>query len=121
MGRAAKLQMWPVGWITTYGEGDAFMQLLYSRNIGQSNYSRFVNAEYDELYRQSKRIPNGPERDALYRKMATIVAAYNPWDLGVYRYENTLLRPWMQGYKKNIYIEHPWRFLDIDNARMNGR
>src|SRR6185369_1781303 len=121
MGRAGKLQMWPVGWITTYGEGDAFMQLLYSKNIGQSNYSRFVNAEYDELYRQSKRIPNGPERDALYRKMATIVAAYNPWDLGVYRYENTLLRPWMQGYKKNIYIEHPWQFLDIDTAKRKTR
>jgi len=120
MGRAGKLQMWPVGWITTYGEGDAFMQLLYSKNIGQSNYSRFVNAEYDELYRQSKRIPNGPERDALYRKMATIVAAYNPWDLGVYRYENTLLRPWMQGYKKNIYIEHPWRFLDVDVAKLRS-
>ena len=117
MGRAGKLQMWPVGWITTYGEGDAFMQLLYSKNIGQSNYSRFVNAEYDELYRQSKRIPDGPERNAIYRKMATIVAAYNPWDLGVYRYENTLVRPWVQGYKKNIYIEHPWQFLDIDTAK----
>jgi ABC-type transport system substrate-binding protein len=117
MGRAAKLQMWPVGWITTYGEGDAFMQLLYSKNIGQSNYSRFVNAEYDELYRQSKRIPDGPERNAIYRKMATIVSAYNPWDRGVYRYENTLVRPWVQGYKKNIYIEHPWQFLDIDTAK----
>ena len=83
MGRAAKLQMWPVGWITTYGEGDAFMQLLYSGNIGQSNYARFVNAEYDDLYRQSKRIPDGPERNAIYRKMAQIVAAYTPWDLGV--------------------------------------
>ena len=70
-GRApAKLQMWPVGWITTYGEGDAFMQLLYSGNIGQSNYARFVNAEYDDLYRQSKRIPDGPERNAIYRRMA---------------------------------------------------
>lgn len=120
MGRAGKLQMWPVGWITTYGEGDAFMQLLYSRNIGQSNYARFVNAEYDALYEQSKRLPNGPERNAVYRKMATIVAAYNPWDLGVYRYENTLVRPWVQGYKKNIYIEHPWRYLDIDTAKMKG-
>ena len=45
--------------------------------------------------------------------MASIVAAYNPWDLGVYRYENTLVRPWVKGYKKHIYIEHPWRFLDV--------
>ena len=121
MGRAAKLQMWPVGWITTYGEGDAFMQLLYSKNIGQSNYSRFVNAEYDELYRQSKRIPDSPERNAIYRKMALIIAAYNPWDLGVYRYENTVVRPWVQGYKKNVYIEHPWQFLDIDVAKQKAK
>ncbi len=116
MGRAGKLQMWPVGWITTYGEGDAFMQLLYSHNIGQSNYARFVNAEYDELYRQSKRIPDGPERSALYRKMATIVAAYNPWDLGVYRYENTLVYPWVKGYRKHVYNEHPWKYLDVDTT-----
>ncbi len=70
MGRAGKLQMWPVGWINTYGEGDAFMQLLYSKNIGQSNYSRFALPEYDELYRKTKRLPDGPERNAVYRKMA---------------------------------------------------
>ena len=120
MGRAAKLQMWPVGWITTYGEGDAFMQLLYSGNIGQSNYARFVNAEYDDLYRQSKRIPDGPERNAIYRKMAGIIAAYNPWDLGVYRFENTLVRPWVQGYKKNVYNEHPWLYLDVDLGAAEG-
>jgi oligopeptide transport system substrate-binding protein len=121
MGRAAKLPMWPVGWITTYGEGDAFMQLLYSGNIGQSNYARFVNAEYDDLYRQSKRIPDGPERNAIYRKMATIIAAYTPWDLGVYRYENTLVRPWVQGYVKHVYNEHPWQYLDLDLAQRARR
>ena len=38
----------------------------------------------------------------LYRKMAELVAAYNPWDLGVYRIENTLVRPWVLGYKKHV-------------------
>lgn len=117
MGRAAKLMMWPVGWITTFGEGDAFMQLLYSGNIGQSNYARFVNAEYDELYRQSKRIPDGPERTAIYARMAKLVAAYTPWDIGVYRFENTLVRPWVRGYVKNVYNEHPWQYLDLDVDR----
>jgi ABC-type transport system substrate-binding protein len=117
MGRAGKLQMWPVGWINTYGEGDAFMQLLYSKNIGQSNYSRFALPEYDELYRRTKRLPDGPERNAVYRKMAEIVAAYNPWDLGVFRIENTLVRPWVLGYKKHVNIEHAWKYLDLDLAR----
>ena len=115
MGRAGKLQMWPVGWINTYGEGDAFMQLLYSKNIGQSNYSRFALPEYDDLYRRSKRVPDGPERNALYRKMAELVVAYNPWDLGVYRIENTLVRPWVLGYKKHVNLEHAWKYLDVDS------
>ena len=120
MGRAGKLQMWPVGWINTYGEGDAFMQLLYSKNIGQSNYSRFALPEYDELYRKTKRLPDSAERNALYRRMAELVAAYNPWDLGVYRIENTLVRPWVLGYKKHINREHAWQFLDIDVARQRS-
>jgi oligopeptide transport system substrate-binding protein len=120
MARAGKLQMWPVGWITTYGEGDAFMQIMYGKNVGQSNLGRFVNAEYDELYRASLRLRDGPERDAIYRKMATILAAYTPWDIGVYRYTNTLVRPWVVGYKRHVYFEHPWKYLDIDLAQLKS-
>jgi ABC-type transport system substrate-binding protein len=117
MGRAGQLQMWPVGWITSYGEGDAFMQLLYSGNIGQSNYARFRNDEYDDLYRKSKRLPESPERTRIYARMAEIVAAYAPWDLGVYNYENTLVQPWMRGYHKHVYWEHPWKYHDVDVAQ----
>ena len=120
MGRAGKLQMWPVGWITQYNEGDAFMQLLYSKNIGQSNYSRFALPEYDELYRQTKRIPASAERTALYRKMSDIVNAQNPWDLGVWRIENTLVRSWVDGYKKHAFHEHAWKFYDLDVAKQRA-
>jgi ABC-type transport system substrate-binding protein len=96
------------------------MQLLYSRNIGQSNYSRFALPEYDELYRRSKRLPDGAERNAAYRKMAELVSAYNPWDLGVYRIENTVVRPWVQGYKKHVNLEHAWKYLDLDLARQKA-
>jgi ABC-type transport system substrate-binding protein len=117
MGRAGQLQMWSVGWITTSGDGDAFMQLLYGPNSGQNNLSRFRNTEYDELYRASKRLPHGAERQKLYAKMDSIIAAYNPWELGVYRYENTLVRPWVLGYRKHIYDEHAWKYYDLDVAR----
>ena len=120
MARAGKLQMWSVGWITTSGDGDSFMQLLYGPNSGQNNLGRFRNADYDELYRKSKRVPHGPERQKFYAKMDEIVAAYNPWDFGVYRYENTLVRPWVLGYKKHIYNEHAWKYYDIDLARLKA-
>ena len=60
IGHAGELQMWRVGWVTPYNEDDAFMQLFCSRNIGQSNYSRFALAKYDELYRQTKRRRRDP-------------------------------------------------------------
>ena len=66
MARAGKLQMWPVGWITAYLEGDAFMELLYATNIGQTNYSRFENDEYDELFRQTKQIPARTRAQRMY-------------------------------------------------------
>ncbi len=118
MSRAGKLQFWQVGWITTAGDGDAFMQLLYGPNAAQSNLGRFRNAEYDELYVKSKRVPPGREREELYAKMDRIAAVYDPMDLGVYRIENTLARPWLLGYKKNIYVEHGWKYYDIDLARL---
>ena len=114
MGRAGKLQMMRIGWITNYGEGDAFAQLLYGGNIGQSNYARFAVPEYDALYRKSRTLPDGAERNALYRKMSELVAAYNPWELGIYTVENTLVAPWVRGYKKHIYHEHAWKYYDVD-------
>jgi ABC-type transport system substrate-binding protein len=117
MGKAGQLRMWRVGWINLYAEGDAFVQLLYGPNIGQTNYARFSLPEYDELYRASRRLPDGPERNRIYRRMSEIVAAYNPWWLGFYPIENTLIQRWLLGYKKHAYWEHPWKYLDIDAAR----
>jgi len=120
MGKAGQLQMWGVGWINAYGEGDAFAQLLYGDNIGQTNFSRFKLADYDAAYRKSRTLPDGPERDRLYRRMAELVAAYNPWWLGTYSVETTLLQPWVRGYKKHAYWEHPWQYLDVDVAKQSA-
>jgi hypothetical protein len=49
--------------------------------------------------------------------MAEIVNAQNPWDLGVYRIENTLVRPWLEGYKKHAFFEHQWKYYDLDTAK----
>jgi len=73
--------------------------------------------DYDELYRASRRLPDGAERNALYRKMAEIVAAYNPWWIGFYTIESTLVQPWVGGYRKHAYWEHPWKYMDVDATR----
>jgi oligopeptide transport system substrate-binding protein len=109
-----------VGWINNSGDGDAFVQLLYGPNAGQSNLGRFRNTDYDKAYVASKKLPPGPERDQLYATMGKIMRAYTPVDLDVYRIENTVVRPWVGGYKKNTLFEHAWKFLDIDVPRQRA-
>ena len=119
MGKAGQLQMWGVGW-SGGSDGDSFLQLLYSRNIGQSNYSRFKLDTYDRLYEQARALPNGAERNDLYRRLSEIAAVYTPWDFGVYRIENTLAWPWLLGYKKHAFRQQTWKYFDIDLAKRDA-
>ena len=95
---------------------DSFMELAYGPNGGESNLSFFKNAEYDDLFRQSRKVKTDAERDKLYARMTEIVAAYAPMGGGIYRIENTLSQPWIKGYKKDSFRSPPWRFVDIDRA-----
>jgi len=39
---------------------------------------------------------------------------------GIYRIENTIAKPWIVGYKKDSFRSQPWRFVDVDLARMKA-
>jgi ABC-type transport system substrate-binding protein len=116
MARLGQLQMWQLGNRATNPEGYGFLGLLYGPNAGLSNHARFRLAEYDRLYEQSKKLPDGAERAKLVRQMSEIVAAYAPWKINAYRYENVVVYPWVAGYKLNVFNIHPWPYLDIDTG-----
>jgi ABC-type transport system substrate-binding protein len=118
MARAGQLPMWQVGWVAT--SADSYMELAYGPNGGQSNLSFFKNAEYDELLKQSRSVRTEAERDKLYARMTAIIAAYAPMGGGIYRIENTIAKPWIVGYKKDSFRSQPWRFVDVDTARMRA-
>ena len=40
-----------------------------------------------------------------------------PAMLGVFRYSNVLLHPWVQGWKSHSFLQYPFWYLDIDPAR----
>ena len=92
-----------------------------SFSTGRTRHSRisvvFATRSTMTSTAESKRVPPGREREELYAKMDRIAAVYNPMDLGVYRVENTLTRPWLLGYRKHIYFEHAWKYYDLDLAR----
>ena len=71
--KQCKLMMRTAAWIADYPDADNFMQLLYGKNIGQSNNGCAKIPEYDKLYEQSIRMPDSPERNRLYHEMARII------------------------------------------------
>ncbi len=111
--KQCKLQMRTAAWIADYPDADNFMQLLFSKNIYQSNNACATIPEYDRLYEQSVRIPAGPERNRLYREMARIIEVYAPWRLGISRYRNMLVQPRVLGYKKHPILHAEFQFIDL--------
>ncbi|HPG62579.1 MAG TPA: ABC transporter substrate-binding protein [Casimicrobium sp.] len=116
-GRAGQLQFWGLGWISQATDGNSFVQLLYSKNIGQSNFARLNMKQYDELYEQAQKLPLGPKRWALYKAMNEIATVYSVWHPGVFRYQNVLMQPWLSNYKRNPFRQHFWHLMDIDETK----
>ncbi len=118
--KQCKLQMRTASWIADYPDGDNFMQLLYGKNIYQSNNGCAAIPEYDVRYEATQRMPAGPERDKLYREMTRIIEVYAPWRLGISRYRNMLVSPRILGYKKHPVLHSEWQFIDVDTSKQGG-
>jgi ABC-type transport system substrate-binding protein len=112
MARAGQLQVWMLGAFPV--SADAIMLQLYGPNAGNTNLARFRNAEFDALYRRSRQEPSAEERWRTYQRMAQIIGIRNPWGLRIYAIRSALVRPWVQGFRRNPHFFQVWRFCDID-------
>ena len=112
-----KVQSFTYGWIADYPDGENFLQLFWSKTIGGSNYTRFSNREYDELFERAKSMPDSRERTELYRRMVHMIWVYAPWRVNSLMRGTILIHPWLIGYKKHPFAQEAFRYLDVDAAR----
>ena len=115
--KAGKLQMWGLGWTAPFPDADSFFVMLYGPNGGQSNHSRFAHPEFDRLYEKARRLPDGPERNAIYREMNRIFLVYAPWRLGTHRILTDLSQPWTTGFYRHPVMRNFWKYIHIDPAK----
>jgi ABC-type transport system substrate-binding protein len=108
-----RLMMRSAAWIADYPDGDNFMQLLYGPNTGQSNNACYRSAEYDKRYEKSRLLPDGRERDRLYREMTRLMEVHTVWILADSRYRNVLLQPHVVGFKKHPVLHAEWLYIDL--------
>ena len=112
--KLGQLSNWHLAWNADFPDGENFYQLLYGPNCGSSNDGCFQLEAFDRLYDQAAAVPPGPERVAIYREMARVVAVYAPWKTFVHRLRNQLVQPWVLGWRKHQFIHDAYRYVDID-------
>jgi ABC-type transport system substrate-binding protein len=108
-----RVMMKGAAWIADYPDGDNFMQLLYGPNSGQSNNACYRSAEYDRRYVKSRQLPDGEERNRLYREMTRIMEIDGVWILGDSRYRNALLQPRVKYFHKHPVLATEWLYVDL--------
>lgn len=73
-------QMFRLSWIADYPDAQNFLQLFYSGHASPgSNRANYADPVFDRWYERARALPAGPERTALYRKMAKKITQDCPW------------------------------------------
>jgi len=118
--KAGKVMMWSLGGSAAVRDGEQFLTQLYSKYIDYSNMSRFRMESYDRLFDRAQLLPDGPERDKVYRALSDHFVTYAPVLFNTYRVNNALVYPWVLGWKMNSFNQYPFTYLDIDVAKQKA-
>ena len=111
---AGKLQMWTLGGSAASPDGLDTLQSYYSQQIGSGqNFARFRNEEVDHIYHEVARLPDGPERDALFLRAKLIGTALMPYKGLMNRISNTLAYKHLIGYRRPLFWNEWWHLVDI--------
>ena len=117
--RAGKYMVWRVGSSAASPDGQPALDRSASIHKGGQNLARFSNKQFDEIYSRLSVIPDGAERNELFREAKRIVAAYAPYHNGVHRILTDLAWPWLTGFRRPPYWLAWWQYVDIDAAEQH--
>jgi ABC-type transport system substrate-binding protein len=116
--RAGSLMMWGLGSLAASPDGQGTFQKYHSKQIGGQNQARFKNARMDEIYDQLSVLPDGPERRALFDEARRLSIVYAPYKTHVHRFVNDLAHPWLIGYRRPLFWQEYWQYIDIDTSKL---
>ena len=116
--RAGKFQLWGVGSLASDPDAQGIFQRFHGKQAGGQNLSRFRHAPFDEVYERMTVRPDGPERQALFEQARRLAVAYMPYKAHVHRFVTDLMHPWVIGYRRPLFWQEFWQYLDIDLQRL---
>ncbi len=114
---AGSFMTWDVALQATSPDGLGMLIMSYGKADGTNNYARFATPEFDRLYERMQAIPDGPERDELFRQAKLITIVYEPYKAIGHRLYTDLAQPWVIGYRRPLFAIDWWEFVDIDASK----
>ena len=112
--QAGRYQMWAVGSLASQPDGLGVLQRLYGPAAGTQNLPRFKNEAFDRLYDRMQALPDGPEREALFKEAKRLSIAYMPWKVLGHRIVTDIAGPGVVGFRRPLFWQDFWQFIDID-------
>jgi ABC-type transport system substrate-binding protein len=106
------------GWIADYPDPENFFFLYYSRNIPPkgSNYSRYSNPEFDQMFEEMSTMENTPRREELAHKLTAMLIEDCPSVLTSHSMAFSLTQPWSPRVSLNPLYYGGSKYLKIDTA-----
>ena len=114
--RAGKLAMWSLGLSAAGFDATPALARYDSGNIGGQNLARFKLPAMDALYARIQRLPDGPERKALFREAEEIALAYLPYKYTLTRFSYDMAQPQLVGYRRPVFWQEFWHYVDVDDT-----
>ena len=112
--RAGKLQVWALGGASSSSDGQDGLMRFDSTQWGGQNMARFKNAEFDAILKRLSLLPDGPERQEMFRQAKLLAAAYMPYKSNVHRISTDMWHPWVIGFVRPLFWNAWWHTVDID-------
>ena len=114
--RSGKLMIWQLAYSSASPDFQDGLVLLYGPESGGQNLARFRDERFDAIVRQTKGMPDGPERLALLREAHDIVSALAPHKYKAHRISTDLTQAHLLGYRRPVFGRQWWHYVDIDPA-----
>ena len=118
--RGAKVQLFSWGWNADYPDPENFLFLLsgnqavINTNGSGVNAANYDRPQFNQWFEQVKRLPNGPKRKALIRKMVRLVQKDAPWVWGLHPKSLTLFHDWYHNVWANPMANDTLKYQRLD-------
>ena len=116
--RAGKFMVWSLAVSSAQPDGQETLSMYSTEHIGGSNYARFSLPAMDQIGPKTNVMPDGPERLALFTEVKRLATAYMPYKFHGHRMITDLAQPQLIGYRRPIFWQNWWEYVDIDNSKI---